>query len=62
MKSNENHNPKEQFSFRNIDFIDIYNILFKNARDGIVLIDFETGIIIDANPEFQRQTGRTLEE
>ena len=32
------------------------------AREGIVLIDFLTGQIIDANPEFQRQAGRTLEE
>ncbi|NHJ86744.1 MAG: PAS domain S-box protein [Asgard group archaeon] len=38
-----------------------YRILFSEAREGIVLIDQETGIIVDANPEFIRQSGRTLE-
>lgn len=37
-----------------------YCILFNEARDGIVLIDRETGQIIDCNAEFERQTGRSL--
>ncbi|MBN1330013.1 MAG: PAS domain S-box protein [Candidatus Heimdallarchaeota archaeon] len=38
-----------------------YRILFNGAREGIVLIDKETGLIVDANPEFIRQSGRTIE-
>ncbi len=33
-----------------------YRALFMLANDGIVVIDVETGIIVDANPEFERQT------
>ncbi len=39
-----------------------YRAIFSEARDGIVLIDAKTGCIVDCNPEFERQTGRTLEE
>jgi len=39
-----------------------YRALFDHARDGIVLIDGETGIPADCNPEFERQCGRRLEE
>lgn len=38
-----------------------YRALFVAARDGIVLID-ETGRIMHCNPEFERQTGRSLEQ
>ncbi|HUT80345.1 MAG TPA: PAS domain S-box protein [Candidatus Bathyarchaeia archaeon] len=38
-----------------------YRVLFNEAREGIVLIDQETGLIVDANPEFIRQSGRTIE-
>ncbi|NHJ49304.1 MAG: PAS domain S-box protein [Asgard group archaeon] len=37
-----------------------YRVLFEEAREGIILIDAKTGRIIDANPEFQLQTGRSL--
>jgi len=39
-----------------------YQTLFRQARDGIVLLDRETGTIVDCNPEFERQTGRSLAE
>ncbi|MDP1594728.1 MAG: GAF domain-containing protein [Gallionella sp.] len=35
-----------------------YRTLFVEASDGIVLID-DTGLIVQCNPEFERQTGRT---
>lgn len=38
-----------------------YHSIFNEARDGIVLIDKETGNIFNCNPEFERQTGRRLE-
>ncbi|MEL7563236.1 PAS domain S-box protein [Dehalogenimonas sp. 4OHTPN] len=38
-----------------------YQAIFNEARDGIVLIESETGRIIDANQEYQRQTGRNLD-
>jgi PAS domain S-box-containing protein len=39
-----------------------YKALFNAAMDGIVLIDCETWRIVDCNPEFQEQSGRTLEQ
>ena len=39
-----------------------YRSLFEEARDGIVLIDALTGTIVDCNPEFERQTGRELND
>ena len=39
-----------------------YHALFKGVKDGIVLIDSETGFIVDCNPEFESQTGRKLEQ
>jgi len=39
-----------------------YHLLFKEARDGKVIIDAKTGFIIDCNPEFERQTGRKLKQ
>lgn len=36
-----------------------FRTLFTEARDGIVLLD-DTGLIVECNPEFERQTGRTL--
>ncbi len=39
-----------------------YRSLFASARDGIVLIDTFTGLIVDCNPEFEKQSGRTLAE
>lgn len=39
-----------------------YKVLFSEAMDGIVLIACETWQIADCNPEFERQTGRTLEQ
>ena len=39
---------------------EMYRSIFTKARDGIVLIDCETGFITDCNPEFESQTGRQL--
>lgn len=38
-----------------------YQAIFNWARDGIVLIDWETGRITEGNPEFEKQTGRKLD-
>ncbi len=37
-----------------------YRRIFAGARDGIVLIDAETGFVTDCNPEFERQCDRPL--
>jgi PAS domain S-box-containing protein len=37
-----------------------YRGIFTNARDGIVLIDLESGLVVDCNAEFERQCGRHL--
>ncbi len=39
-----------------------YHAIFSEARDGIALIDGETGMITDCNAEFERQTGRDITE
>jgi two-component system CheB/CheR fusion protein len=39
-----------------------YRSIFQEARDGIVLMEAETGRIVECNPEFERQTGRKLED
>ena len=39
-----------------------YRVLFNQARDGIVLVDAETGQIVDCNLEFEKQTGRKLKQ
>ncbi len=39
-----------------------YKSLFSEAMDGIVLVDCDTWQVEDCNPEFERQTGRTLEQ
>ena len=39
-----------------------FRAIFNEARDGVVLIDFQTGRIRDCNPEFENQTGRKLEQ
>ena len=39
-----------------------YRSIFNEAREGIVLVDSETGSIFDCNPEFEHQTGRNLEQ
>jgi len=39
-----------------------YHRVFTEARDGIALIDAETGHIVDCNPAFEIQTGRTLKQ
>ncbi len=39
-----------------------YRSLFNQARDGIVLIDLQTGQILDCNPEFQNLSGRKLKQ
>ncbi|MBI2849911.1 MAG: PAS domain S-box protein [Chloroflexi bacterium] len=39
-----------------------YSSIFDGSRDGICLIDSETGYITDCNPEFERQIGRNLEQ
>jgi diguanylate cyclase (GGDEF)-like protein/PAS domain S-box-containing protein len=38
-----------------------YRSIFHEARDGIVLIERETGCIFDCNEEFEKQTGRKIE-
>ncbi|OQW85940.1 MAG: hypothetical protein BWK76_07300 [Desulfobulbaceae bacterium A2] len=39
-----------------------YRSIFANARDGIVLIDAESGLVVECNPEFEKQCGRPLNE
>jgi len=39
-----------------------YSTLFNLARDGIVLVDYDTGNIIDCNLEFESESGFSLEE
>lgn len=39
-----------------------YHALFTMARDGIVLLDCDTGHVLECNPEYERLTGRTMEE
>lgn len=39
-----------------------YQTVFMEARDGIVLIDANNGMISNCNPEFERQCGRKLSE
>ncbi len=39
-----------------------YKALFTEAMDGIVLVDCDTWQTVDCNPEFEKQTGRTLEQ
>ena len=39
-----------------------HRAIFTEAKEGIVLIKRYFGQIVDANPEFERQTGRTLAE
>ncbi len=37
-----------------------YQSFFQLAREGILIIDYNTGTILDANAEFQRQSGYNL--
>ena len=37
-----------------------YRSIFNQSRDGIVLIDVETGLVAECNPEFERQSGRSF--
>jgi PAS domain S-box-containing protein len=39
-----------------------YHALFTEAMDGIVLIECGTWLFVECNPEFEKQTGRTLEQ
>jgi len=39
-----------------------YSAVFHEARDGIVLIEAETGRIADCNPQFEEMTGRSLSD
>jgi len=39
-----------------------YSTIFKEARDGIVLIETETGDIIECNPQFEKMSGRSPSE
>jgi PAS domain S-box-containing protein len=39
-----------------------YRVLFESSRDGIALIDAETGLIVDCNKEYQLLTGKPIEE
>ena len=39
-----------------------YRAIFSEARDGIALLEFDSGHIVDCNPEFERQTGRSLNQ
>lgn len=39
-----------------------YSAIFHEARDGIVLIETETGGIADCNPRFEEMTGRSLSD
>lgn len=37
-------------------------LLFEEAPDGVVLLDGNTGRVVEANAEYQRQAGRALEQ
>jgi PAS domain S-box-containing protein len=37
-------------------------LLLEEAPDGVVLLDGNTGRVVEANTEYQRQAGRALEE
>lgn len=37
-------------------------LLFEEAPDGVALLDGNTGRVLEANAEFQRQAGRALED
>ncbi len=39
-----------------------FRAVFNEALDGIVLINADNGMIVDANPEFQRITGRSISQ
>lgn len=39
-----------------------YQMLFESSRDGIALIDADTGVIVDCNKEYQSLTGKPIEE
>lgn len=39
-----------------------YRVLFNQARDGIGLIDPETGVIVDCNKQFENLSGRNLRQ
>ena len=39
-----------------------YSAIFNEARDGMVLIDAETGFITHCNHEFEEQTGRNIDQ
>jgi PAS domain S-box-containing protein len=39
-----------------------YHSLFDEARDGIVIIDAQTGDITECNSEFERQTGKSIRQ
>jgi PAS domain S-box-containing protein len=39
-----------------------YRAIFREAKDGIVLTDAKTGNVVNCNPEFEKQTGRTREQ
>lgn len=39
-----------------------FRAIFSQARDGIVLLDCDTGYIAECNPEFERISGRTFDE
>jgi PAS domain S-box-containing protein len=41
---------------------DRYRKLWESSTDGLVLIDAESGTILECNREFERQTGRSSEE
>ena len=39
-----------------------YRLLFTDAHDGVVLLDSDSGCVVDCNRQFEAQTGRKLEE
>jgi PAS domain S-box-containing protein len=39
-----------------------YRQIFDEAQDGIVLVDLDSGLVADCNPEFERQVGKPLAE
>lgn len=36
----------------------VYNSLFSQINEGVLLVQSQTGVILDVNPEFERQVGR----
>ncbi len=52
---------KESFEFLQTSN-EKYQLIFSEAKNGIVLINAKTGQIMDGNKEFEKQTGRSIKD